>query len=377
MRTIKKKDLEILEQLDWFKLKNYDCLLDLTLQQLLDQLLFRIQFYSTIEEDPEDTFHIFPNTDEWQGIISGKPIVRVTSKSELKKDNCKCLTELPGISALTDCELRHYATVTELTDEEPEYIVKASSVFGKGFTENLCDECFQLFADEVESEFYQENDSYINFKSLCQCCQSYVEQHQLKQAYHLPSMPNKCKTCNPYTAVFHGSDVTRDDLLLRLNLEDYTDTELISMFSDVLKESRKVFNIKEPSRVNSGKAELYFKNIIRQKIIPYLDIRIWTIYKHVKDNDPLREMYESGLYVPESFQFEHSINIIKKLPFPVFNKILFNGSQSEYYFLNQLHKKYFTEYLNYQNINISQIYLRSNPDFRDQKVKNIIGLYKQ
>jgi hypothetical protein len=66
-----------LEQLDWFKLENYDGLLELTLQQLLEQLLFRINFYLTIEEDEEDSFYIFPNTEEWQSILSGKPIVKI------------------------------------------------------------------------------------------------------------------------------------------------------------------------------------------------------------------------------------------------------------------------------------------------------------
>jgi hypothetical protein len=367
-----------LEQLDWFKLENYDGLLELTLQQLLEQLLFRINFYLTIEEDEEDSFYIFPNTEEWQSILSGKPIVKIALTSEVKEDNCQCLTQFPGISALTNTELQHYASVTACSEEEPPYIVKAACALDDEFATNLCIECLTLFDEEVNSDFFDENESYITFNELCKGCQFYVDRYNHKQPYHLPFMPKKCNTCNPYTVVFHDSDVTCDDLLLKLNLEAFTDIELMSQFSDLLKESRAILKISEPERINIGKAELYFKNIIRQKIVPYLDIRIWTIYKYVKENDPLREMYEDGLYAPECFQFEHSISIIKKLPFIVFKTILFNDEEGkgEYYVRQQLHQEYFFEYLSYKNINIAQIYLRNNPISREQKVKNIIGLYK-
>lgn len=375
---MKKKDIDILEQLAWFELENYDGLLELTLQQLLEQLLFRINFYLTIEEDKEDSFYIFPNTEEWQSILSGTPIVKITLTSEVKKDHCQCLTEFPGISALSNTEVQHYASVVEGSEEEPPYIVKAACALDDEFATSLCVECLTLFGEEVNSDSFDENESYIAFNELCKGCQVYVDKYNNKQPYHLPYMPKKCNTCNPYTAVFHGSDVTCEDLLLKLNLEAFTNIELMSQFSDLLRESRATLKISEPNRINAGKAELYFKNIIRQKIIPYLDIRIWTIYKHVKENDPLREIYQDDLYAPECFQFEHSVSIIKKLSFTVFKRILFNDEESkdEYYVRQQLHKEYFIEYLSYKNINIAQLYLRNNPSFREQKVKNIIGLYK-
>jgi len=363
------------KQLDWFQLKNYDDLLELTLQQLLDQLLFRTRFYLSLD-DKEESINIFPNTEEWQRILSGRPIVSTTLTPEVKKENCQCLTDFPGISAISTMELQHYATVAESSEDEPICIVKASCALDDEFADCLCIACLTLFDDEIYSDFFDEDESYIAFNTLCSYCQSYVDKYNLKQPYHLPVMPKKCNVCNPYTAVFNGSDVTCDDLLLKLNLENFTDIELKSQFSDLLKESRTTLKISEPSRVSTGKAELFFKNIIRQKIIPYLDVRIWTIYKHVKENDPLREMYEDGSYVPECFEFEHSISIVKKISFGVFNKILFNNKRSQYFFTQQLHKEYFFEYLNHKNINIAQLYLRDNPDFREQKVKNIIGLYK-
>lgn len=375
---MKKKDISILEQLVWFELENYDGLLELTLQQLLEQLLFRVKFYLTIEEDEEDSFYIFPNTKEWQSILSGKPIVKIVQTSEVNKSDCQCLTDFPGVSALSNTELQHYASVVEGSEEEPLHIVKAACALDDKFATSLCIECLTLFGEEVNSDFFDENESYIAFSELCKCCQNHVEKYNHKLPYHLPFMPNKCNSCNPYTAIFYGSDITTDDLLLKLNLEAFTDIELMSQFSDLLKESRATLKVSEPKRVNAGKAELYFKNIIRQKIIPYLDIRIWTIYKYVKENDPLRKMYEDSLSTPECFQFEHSINIIKKLPFTVFKKVLFNEEEGkdEYFVRQQLHKKYFSEYLNYKNINIAQLYLRNNPSFRNQIVNNINGLHK-
>jgi hypothetical protein len=189
-------------------------------------------------------------------------------------------------------------------------------------------------------------------------------------------MPNKCNSCNPCTAVFHGSDVTGDDLLLKLNLAAFTDIELMSHFSDLLAESRKKLKILEPKRKNFGVAELYIKNIIRMKIIPYMDLRIWTIYNHVKKNDDLRDMYDGSLYIPECFQFTYSLSSIKKLPFAVFNKILFSNDKDETDFNQKWHKGYFLDYLNFEYINTAQLYLSNNPSNRITKVKNIIMLYK-
>ena len=369
------RNKEWLEQLDWFKLENYDGLLELTQQQLLDQLLFRTRFYLGLD-DKEERTNIFTNTEEWQYILSGNPIVNIARTSEIKKDNCNCLTEFPGISAISNMELQHYASVTEGSEEEPPYIVKASCVLDDEFATSMCIECLTLFGEEVNSDFFDENESYVDFNELCKCCQSYVNKYNHKQPYHLPSMPNKCKSCNPCTAVFHGSDITVDDLLLKLNLADFTDIELMSHFSDLLAESRKKLKILEPKRKNDGVAELYIKKIIRMRIIPYLDIRIWTIYNHVKNNDDLRDMYDGGLYIPECFQFTYSLSSIKKLPFVVFNKILFSNEKDETDFNQKWHNKYFLDYLNFEYINAAQLYLRKNPSDRITKVKNIIMLYK-
>jgi hypothetical protein len=369
------RNREWLEQLDWFKLENYDGLLELTQQQLLDQLLFRTRFYLGLD-DKEERTNIFPNTEEWQNVLSGNPIVNIARTSEIKKDNCNCLTEFSGISAISNMELRHYTSVTEVSEEEPPYIVKASCVFDDEFATSMCIECLTLFGEEVNSDFFDENESYVDFNELCKCCQSYVNKYNHKQPYHLPFMPNKCKSCNPCTAVFHGSDITVDDLLLKLNLADFTDIELMSNFSDLLAESRKKLKILEPKRKNDGVAQLYIKKIIRMRIIPYLDIRIWTIYNHVKNNDDLRDMYDDGLYIPECFQFTYSLSSIKKLPFVIFNKILFSNEKEETDFNQKWHKEYFRDYLNFEYINTAQLYLRKNPSDRITKVKNIIMLHK-
>jgi hypothetical protein len=369
------RNREWLDKLDWFKLENYDGLLELTQQQLLDQLLFRTRFYLGLD-DKEEMTNIFPNTEEWQSILSGNPIVNTSLTPEVKKDNCQCLTEFLGISAISNVELQTYASVVEMNEEEPSYVVMAVNASDNVFVENLCIECLTLFAEEINSNFFDEKESYVDFNELCKCCQSYIDKCDFKQPYHLSSMPNKCNSCNPCTAVFHGSDVTGDDLLLKLNLAAYTDIELMSHFSDLLAESRKKLKILEPERKNDGVAELYIKKIIRMKMIPYMDIRIWTIYNHVKNNDDLRDMYDGGLYIPECFEFTYSLSNIKKLPFVVFNKILFSDQKDETEINQKWHKEYFFDYLNFEYINTAQLYLRKNPSDRITKVKNIIMLYK-
>jgi hypothetical protein len=390
----KKTKLEIPE---WFNLKNYDELTNLTWQNLLDELIFRVNFYANFkikgaQDEYGNNIYIFPNNASWQRIISGNPLISVDN-SNVK--DCRCISGYKGVHTITNHELEHYDSVIK-SRNRTNYTLHHNSPADEEFINQLCGDCQSVFTQSVDNvysdnmcnklkifearhglnrgkentdlmfDFYIQNnfatehDNYICFENffksywLCDSCE--IIAREKGYLIEFSSLPSSCNVCDEYSVNLNQSDITSGDLLLRLDLANNTNEELINSFTGIVKEARKQFQIPNVFKNKYNKELCFLQGIIKYQLIPYMDLCLWRVYKYVLSKPLLLNSKSECLL----FKLDCEIDDKKILQYPIkiISNALYGSSRSDTYIGGtNFNKKVIPRYSDMKNLESAQSFL--------------------
>lgn len=391
------KTKQKLEIPDWFNLKNYGGLMNLNWQNLLDEFVFRVNLYSNLtikgaQDDSGNDFYFFPNNLGWKKIMSGNPLISANSYNE--KD-CKCISGYKGIKAITNYELEHYYSVIK-SRHKVNYSLHYLSPEDKEFTNQLCEECRGAFSDNIDevfthdminklglfearhglsigeedttlmTDFYIHNNfstkynNYVSFddffKSDCLCSTCEVIARDKGYLIEFYNLPSSCNICDEYSVNLSQSDVASGDLLLRLDLFNNNDEELINNFTEIVKEARKKFKIPNALKNKYNKELCFLQGIIKYQLIPYMDLCLWRIYKYVSNKPLLVNSKNECLLFKLDCEVEDKR--IPNYPVKLISNTLYGSSRSDTYIGGtNFNKNVIPRYNDMSNLNSSQSFL--------------------
>jgi hypothetical protein len=224
----------------WFKLDNYDCLANLTIEEVELQLSFRQHMFEAFEEE-------FENVDMW-GVYrdSGKKLFcdfeHYTQYEALKK----------GDAVLLKC-----------SDDELE---EADESYEKDYFD------YYEYRLPLSSSIrgFNSLDAYFHGLSLVEggliIPEEKLEADYIKQELFTADydMSNKKLLTN-------ASDGT---VSVVIDLKEHTNKEIIADFEKLLPEWRKSLELPEPTDIKYAKVS-DFEKIVPYRIIPLLDLLIW------------------------------------------------------------------------------------------------------
>lgn len=216
----------------WFNISNYEKLTTIDDDQILRQ--FRVRYWLLLldigdkpSQDPPDS------SEEWMQIIQGRPVVDVDK-------------ECSGI------ETKYYSSM----DESEARLKGCEAVSGIDFSflTNLPYMLEDLGLATLEAnKHYKET----GFK------------------YDVPDNTHRDVNfvCKPFENILGG------DALVSINLKYYNDIELLTLLKELIPQWRQQLDLKEPPNF-IGKPSAV-KRLLKYRVIPYLDLKIWGKFKNV------------------------------------------------------------------------------------------------
>jgi hypothetical protein len=317
-----------LEQLDWFKLENYQVLTEITLQQLFNELIHRVSFLENLG-DEEEVMNIFPNTPEWKNILQGRVLVTNDDENHL---SCQCISTTRSVSLITKSDIINYNTAIELSEEHPLFEVNSYDIFQNELHHQLCKSCLIVLSEYIDNEDNQfqdanELDYFIPLCDFCGDCQSLVD--KLKTVTSDPYLPNQCRTCDDSTMNLKGSEILFNEVLLKVNASSSTRQEIHAELDLILDEYLKETGEVEPKRKTKKSCIPYFQTIIKYNLIPYMDLLIWANYCAASDK-PFCFSKADGTEITPSFKVDFNSNKVTKISIESRRELLFS-SQPHYY----------------------------------------------
>lgn len=316
-----------LEQLDWFKIENYQVLTEITLQQLFNELIYRISFLKNLG-DEEEAMNIFPNTPEWKNILQGQILVTNDHDNHL---SCQCISTTRSVSVVTRSDIINYNTAIELSEEPPQNEINISKIHKTKLHHQLCQSCLKSLSDHIEHNSIFQNVSEIDLciplYSFCNSCQILVD--ELKEITPDPYLPYQCRSCEDSTMNLKGSEILFNELLLKVNVSSSTRHEIHAELDLILDEYRKKTGEIEPKRKTKKSCKPYFQTIIKYNLIPYMDLLIWANYCAASDK-PFCFSNADGAEITPSYKIDFNSNKVNKISINSRRELLFSLQQHHY-----------------------------------------------
>ncbi len=274
METIKtKKDLP-----DWFDLKNYDCLVGLSNDELKWQLDARISVINLLKR--------YPNENSRQ-----KDMILLKNLPEYQ-----ILKEMNNTSPLISSEHQTCKTQGKILDV---WLAKTGSISGiKASTVSLINK--RQKAIELKwKEDYIESQRDLGLSE--QDKKIHANIYFLAQDYNILAKNSDDETiCK--------------SLLLDIDIKKYTDKEIISDLAKLLPIWREQLSIEEPQDIKYAKKS-DLKKILHYKIIPLADLYIWCKNYNVQ----IPHRVYAGVLFPD---FSRGEVEFKQTIFPFFKKLV-------------------------------------------------------
>jgi hypothetical protein len=316
-----------LEQLDWFKIENYQVLTEITLQQLFNELIYRISFLKNLG-DEEEAMNIFPNTPEWKNILQGQILVTNDHDNHL---SCQCISTTRSVSVVTRRDIINYNTAIELSEEPPQNEINISKIYKKKLHHQLCQSCLKSLFDHIEHNNIFQNVSEIELciplDYFCNSCQILVD--ELKEITPDHYLPNQCRSCEDSTMNLKGSEILFNELLLKVNVSSSTRHEIHAELDLILDEYRKKTGEIEPKRKAKKSCKPYFQTIIKYNLIPYMDLLIWANYCAASDK-PFCFSNADGTEITPSYKIDFNSSEVNKISINSRRELLFSLQQHHY-----------------------------------------------
>jgi len=363
-----------LEQLDWFKIENYQVLTEITLQQLFNELIHRVSFLENLG-DEEEVMNIFPNTPEWRNILQGRVLVTNDHDNHL---SCQCISKTRSVSVITRNDIISFNTAIELSEEPPQDEINISKIHKKKLHHQLCQNCLKSLSEHIAHNSIFQNVSEIDLciplSDFCNSCQILVD--ELRTVTPDPYLPNQCRICEDSTMNLKGSEILFNEILLKINTSSFTRHEIHTELDLILDEYRKKSGEVEPKRKAKKSCIPYFQTIINYNLIPYMDLLIWANYCTASEN-PFCFIKPDGTEIIPSFKVDFNSNKVTKISIESRRELLFSSQQHYYekddsFITKDVHAAYEKYRDNEYNLVIKN-FLNSDLINRKTKVKDYIS----
>jgi hypothetical protein len=179
--------------------------------------------------------------------------------------------------------------------------------------------------------------------------------------------PDTCNICEDYSLNLKDNNDIIGDIFLRVELDQFTDDELVEKFRYLLQQSRNKQAAPEPKFNLKGIQTPFFKRIISFNIIPYLDLLLWCIYKNAEhDVGSIEESNDAVTTIITPLD----ANEIKLMYHSMFNDLLFDGVKSDDFMMKELPKK-LKLYLNFEELRKAKHFLNKEKYLRNQEVSTL------
>jgi len=362
-----------LNNLDWFDISQYEKFNELTIRELFNELTFRVRLYNNIYSD--DEYEGFYPTDEWLSILTKKPIVTnqlsldtINNYIPSSKLDCSCGSPNSGVKLASPADIslqEHYL-------QTQHYILNLSTpekmnIWADIIHSNSCDYCFHKVSNIFRDQ--EEHPKPASFTNFCTQCQEGIIPQELHDelliAVPKERIQRNCDICN-YEHVNTSFDQDLDFNLLAIDFKNKTNEELIDAFNFQINKFRTKLNIPEPQIDNKSRpkvANKYFKDIINNKVIPFLDLMLWELWcaGFSESRRHLLSVVELPLKTNQYLQG----NVLLDSLFPPSNQTDYEAKDTDWI---SKHKRSIQKvYLNPNILDNNQAFLRSDVEYASRK----------
>ncbi|WP_340615402.1 DUF6387 family protein [Xenorhabdus entomophaga] len=258
----------------WFDINRYEQLLDLTVLEVIDDLKNRVfSLYDYEDEDDADDDSPTFNIDEIR-----KSIFRGLEKGLV---NYSSLITHDIISDLHNGSDEENISVT--TDEsfdknqDIEFIVNGHPI--------RCVDYFNKEYDEYSIE--GESCNLFNVGDLISYYKALLRQGEIIEEVNKPVKVIDGNIFSSINKVGYLGDWFNDELVVKFNIENYSDDELLTEFKGLLKIWRLGAGIDEPEKNNNRIGLSSLKKIFNYKVFPFIDLMLWEKINQKKISNEL------------------------------------------------------------------------------------------
>ncbi|WP_024530365.1 DUF6387 family protein [Serratia fonticola] len=232
----------------WLSLKNYSVFQTLTIEQILQELEFRVMFLIDYTSDDEES------NEEWS-LVKTRMLEEIMKGAILSSD----------ISDLALSTFSEKVAIRDKSSQEPkEFRINGVPVISNNHGLRSYQE--ELSGDESIIPF--------NMGDLASYYRFYLRHKHIVHGYRISEI-NGGRIFSCVSAVEDRSSEFEDEVVIKVNLASFTDDELLAEFKELLKEWRFELEIDEPqaSRTRIGVSTI--KKIATYKVFPFLDLMLW------------------------------------------------------------------------------------------------------
>lgn len=241
----------------WMNLDIYNRFLDLTIDEIINELEHRIFFLLDLssKENPDENFKKF-QAEFLEDIKSG---------AILSSD----LSKRPISSSFDD----------DVEDEEISdllFRIHGRTIMSKDHDQHPQEE--ELAKGEALSPF-----------TLADLVSYHRHFRLTKHIDEIDNIPvvNAGRIFSSVNAVEDGSEYFYDEIVVNVNLSSFTDDELLSEFKELLKQWRKQLGINEPEQYKQRVGISTIKKIYSYRVFPFLDLMLWESVNQRKISNEL------------------------------------------------------------------------------------------
>ncbi|HGI5214452.1 TPA: DUF6387 family protein [Providencia alcalifaciens] len=244
--------------LSWFDVSRYEELLDMTVSELIDDVQFR-------------GFLLYPGDDN-EKMMTPRDMheSRLSFIEGLKKGHV--WSTAAYLHAIGDGD---YKTNEPPVEEVPKDITITSNgypIIGRNFFEEN-EHC--EYTDGVACTSFNVGDLISYYKALTR--QEYIVEKS-KGIVEVQST----SIFSPIVNVDYLNESFGGEIVIKCNLEEYSDDELVTEFKELIKYWRAEAGIEEPDRANNRIGLSTLKKLITYKVVPFIDLLVWEMANNKK-----------------------------------------------------------------------------------------------
>ncbi|WP_426576978.1 DUF6387 family protein [Xenorhabdus stockiae] len=255
----------------WFDISRYEQLLDLTVLEVIDDLKNRAFSLYDYEDKDDDSPTL--NIDEIRkSIFRGLEKGLVTYNSLITHDIISDLhdgSEEKNIPVIKDESFDK--------SQEFEFIVNGHPI--------RCVDFFNKEYDEYSIE--GESCNLFNVGDLVSYYRALLRQGNIMEEVNKPVKITDGNIFSSVNKVDYLGDWFNDELVVKFNIGDYSDDELLTEFKGLLKIWRLGTGIDEPQKNNNRIGLSSLKKIFNYKVFPFIDLMLWEKINQKKISNEL------------------------------------------------------------------------------------------
>ncbi|PDO86702.1 DUF6387 family protein [Kosakonia pseudosacchari] len=237
----------------WLNLTAYSKFYDLTVEEVISEIEFRVMFLIDYDVSDDPELH-------WSKIRKGL-LNEIKSGCILSSE----ISNKPFESVIDD---------ENDLKETPEFVhfrINGRNVTSKNYDRRPINE--ELSKGDAITPF--------TLADLVSYHKHYTSSKHIESIDNTPVV-NNGRIFSCVSAVEDRSEYFEDEIVINVNLASFTDDELISEFKELLREWREELDIEEPEPNKQRVGISTIKKIISYRVFPFLDLMLWEMVNQRK-----------------------------------------------------------------------------------------------